>query len=106
MTREEFDKLHLGQIIRHKGSGEAYQLDKISAQTHPNAFLGKREIIISNPSEWELIDSPSQPPLTTRAQITERVKRLPYAVVPVAFGIVMDALLYLLHRDEKEDKNA
>lgn len=50
MTPEQFSKLTVGDLVRHKHHANAY----VIVRTHPIVGIDSR--IIANPSEWDVVD--------------------------------------------------
>lgn len=61
MTKEEFDNLEMGDIVRGGFSGIAF----VITSRAENGYIGVRTQNITNPDEWELIvkaaAAPSRP---------------------------------------------
>lgn len=49
---KSIDQLRRGDIIRHKGSGEAYVIDS----NYGSFAIGMRSVHVSNPIEWYRMD--------------------------------------------------
>jgi hypothetical protein len=52
MTREGFDLLAIGDIVRNKGSGNAYV-----AGRYGDCVIAVRTVEMTNPAEWDLVFS-------------------------------------------------
>lgn len=51
MNQKQFENLKRGDLVRHKGSGDAYVVEV----THP-AVIAIHSVTVTNPTEWNLVD--------------------------------------------------
>jgi len=55
----DFKKLIMGDIVRHKASGESYTIMQVHDYgTEWQSYSAVRPILVSNESEWEIIRRP------------------------------------------------
>jgi hypothetical protein len=52
-TAADLAQLNAGDVVRHRGTGEAYVVLRRAVNGEP--ALALRSIIVSNPLEWEIV---------------------------------------------------